>query len=66
MQIEFDATVLGGLPVTVQALFYGDAFEELIILTRKGKRARWIEARLTRNENELLEMRAYDELDNYC
>jgi hypothetical protein len=66
MQIEFDATVLGGFPVTVQALFYGDAFEELIILTRKGKRARWIEARLTRNENERLAERAYSELDNHC
>jgi hypothetical protein len=59
MQIEFDATVLGGLPVNIVASFCGDSFQDLIVEI-KHKRAKWIETKLSANEHSRLVDQAYE------
>ncbi len=76
MSIEFDTTVLGGLPVTVEATFAGadpdvgifsayvDEWEIVAVNGRYCKKSpEWIYKRLTDKDEESIQEEAYDYLD---
>lgn len=66
MQIEFETSVLGGLPVTVAAEFYGRNLNEWWITEVAGRPVKanapqWIYRKLTRDDRAEIVEEAYQQ-----
>lgn len=78
MAYEFDTTVLGGLPVTVEFTTYyedgecgypGVVVDELFIVAVNGRACKkepaWIKRRMTKDDEDRLYEEAYEQAKDY-